>query len=52
MDLEVQEVILVEEQVHGLHSLDGRNLLAELEGTYMHVDGIKGERITEAGQLS
>jgi hypothetical protein len=30
MDLEVQEVMLVEEQVHGLHPFDGQDLSVEL----------------------
>jgi hypothetical protein len=45
-------VILVEEQVHSLHPPNGRNLSAELEETHAGVDGIKGERTTEAWQLS
>jgi hypothetical protein len=52
MDLEVQEVKLAEEQACGLHSFDGRDLSMEIEGIHARVDGIEGERITEARQLS
>jgi hypothetical protein len=50
--LEVQEVMLAKEQVRGLHPHDGRDLLAELEGIRVHVDGIGGEHAAEARQLS
>jgi hypothetical protein len=48
MDLEVQEAMLVEEQVRGLHPFDGRDLLVELEGLRAHVDGVEAECTTEA----
>jgi hypothetical protein len=48
MDLEVQEAMLVEEQARGLHPFDGRDLSMELEGLHAHVDGVEGERATEA----
>jgi hypothetical protein len=44
--------MLVEEQVRVIHPHDGRDLSAELEGIRACVDGIGGERATEAGQLS
>jgi hypothetical protein len=50
--MEVQEVILVEEQGHGLHSFDGWGLSVELEEIPTRVDGIEGERAAKAGQLS
>jgi hypothetical protein len=52
MDLEVQEVILVEEQAHGLHPPNGWDLSTELEETPACMDGIKSERGSKAGQLS
>jgi hypothetical protein len=45
-------VILVEEPVPGLHPFDGWDLSVELEEIHARVDGIEGERDTEAGQLS
>jgi hypothetical protein len=51
MGLEVREVMLVEEQAHGIHPHDGRDLSVELEGIHACVDGIGGERGVEAGQL-
>jgi hypothetical protein len=50
--MDVQEVILVEEQGHGLHPFDGWGLSVELEEIPTRVDGIEGERATKAGQLS
>jgi hypothetical protein len=50
--LEVQEVILAEEQAHGLAPIAGRDLPTELEEARAHVDGITGECAVEAGQLS
>jgi hypothetical protein len=50
-DLEVQEAVLVEEQVRGLHPFNERDLLVELEETHARVDGIKGKCAVEAGQL-
>jgi chromosome segregation ATPase len=50
-DLEVQKVMLVEEQACGLHPHDGWDLSTESEGIRVCVDGIKGERAAEAGQL-
>jgi hypothetical protein len=35
-----------------LHPFDRRDLSTELEEICAHVDGIKGERAAEAGQLS
>jgi hypothetical protein len=51
-DLEVQEVMLAEEQMPSLHPFDGWDLSAELKEIRPRVDGIEGERATEAGQLS
>jgi hypothetical protein len=44
--------MLVEEQAHGLHSFNGWDMSAELEGIHSHVDRIEGEHTTEDGQLS
>jgi hypothetical protein len=41
--------MLEEEQACGLHLFDECDLLVELEGLRMHVDGVKGERATKAG---
>jgi hypothetical protein len=51
-DLEVQEVILVEEQVRGLHPPDGRDLSVKLEETRARVDGINSKHAAEVGRLS
>jgi hypothetical protein len=50
--LEVQEAMLAEVQVHGLDPFNGQDLLAELKGIHVHMDGIKDERTAEARQLS
>jgi hypothetical protein len=42
----VQEAILAEEQVRGLHPFDRWDLSAELGEIHAHVDGIEGERAT------
>jgi hypothetical protein len=47
----VQEAILAEELVRGLHPLDGQDLSMKLEKICACVDGIKGECATETGQL-
>jgi hypothetical protein len=52
MDLEVWEVKLVEEQMCGLHSFDGRDLSVELEELHMRMAGVEDERATKAGKLS
>jgi hypothetical protein len=52
MDLELQEALLVEEQAHGLHPFNGWDLLVELEGIHMHMDGIESECASEAEELS
>jgi hypothetical protein len=51
MDLEVQEVMLTEEQVCGMHPFDGRDLLAQLEGIRARVNEIEGECAIKIGQL-
>jgi hypothetical protein len=48
----VQEAILAEKQVRGLHPPDGRDLSVELEETRACVDGINGEHAAEAERLS
>jgi hypothetical protein len=48
----VQEAILAEEQVRGLHPFDRWDLSVELGEIRAHMDGIEGECTTEAGQLS
>jgi hypothetical protein len=52
MDLEVQETMLEEEHACGLHPYDRRDLSVELEGIRARMDGIGGERVIDAGQLS
>jgi hypothetical protein len=52
MDLERREEKLEEVQAHGLHSLDGRDLPAELEELHELVDGVERERVAEAVTLS
>jgi hypothetical protein len=37
--------------VSGLHPFDGRDMLVELEEIHTHMDGITGERTTEARRL-
>jgi hypothetical protein len=48
----VQDVMLAEEHVHGLHPFGKRDLSAELEVIHARVDGIKGGCTAKAGQLS
>jgi hypothetical protein len=48
----VQEAILVEEQVRGLHPPRERDLSVELEETRVCVDEINSECTIEDGQLS
>jgi hypothetical protein len=43
---------LEEVQTHGLHSLDGRDLPAELEELHELVDGVEREHVAEAMTLS
>jgi hypothetical protein len=52
IDLEVRKAMLAEEQVRGLHPLDGRDLSAELDRLCVHVDRVEVERATEARKLS
>jgi hypothetical protein len=52
MDLERWEEKLMEEQVHGLHSFDGRDLSAGLEELRLHMAGIEDEHVAEAVRLS
>jgi hypothetical protein len=51
-DLKVWEAKLPEEQVHGLHSFDRRDLSTELEEGHVRVAGVNDECTTEAGELS
>jgi hypothetical protein len=44
--------MLAEEQERDMHPHDGWDLWVELEGNCARVDGIGGERATQAGQLS
>jgi hypothetical protein len=48
----VQQVILVEEQTRDLYPFDWQDLSVQLGEIYARVDGIEGECITEARQLS
>jgi hypothetical protein len=52
LDLERQEAKLVEEQAHGLHSLDGRDLSMELDERHMHVAGVEDKHTIGAQELS
>jgi hypothetical protein len=52
MDLEAHVVKLAEEHARGLHSFNGRDLLAELEVLHAHMVGLKDKCTTEAGKLS
>jgi hypothetical protein len=51
-DLEWQEEKLAEEQVQGLYSFDGRDLLMELEELHERVAEVENEHAAEAMQLS
>jgi hypothetical protein len=42
----------VEEQAHGLHSLDGRDLSMELDEHHMHVAGVEDKHTIGARELS
>jgi hypothetical protein len=50
-NLEVHEAKLAEEQARGMHPIDGRDLLAELEKLRMRVAGVEDKHSTEAGKL-
>jgi hypothetical protein len=52
MDMEVWEVKLAKEQVHCLHSFDGRDLPTELEDVHARVARVEDECIVEARELS
>jgi hypothetical protein len=52
MGLERREEKIEEEQAHGLHSVDGRDLLMELEGLRKLMVGVESECIAEAVTLS
>jgi hypothetical protein len=52
MGLERREENIEEEQAHGLHSVDGRDLLMELEGLHKLMVGVESECVTEAMTLS
>jgi hypothetical protein len=52
MGLERREEKIEEEQAHGLHSVDGRDLLMELEGLHKLMVEVESEYVTEAMTLS
>jgi hypothetical protein len=52
MDKEVWEAKLAEEQAHGLHSFDRRDLSTELEEFHARMAAVEDERAIEARDLS